>query len=492
MTEYPPIAAVDLGSNSFHLLVAREVDGRFQVLHKEKQRVNLAAGLSADMVLSNEAIDRALAVLKQFSATLQNFPHSNVQVVATYTLRNCKNIKQFLAKAKQCFPFKINVISGQEEARLIYQGVANYEHSEGNRLVIDIGGGSTELIIGEHFTHKLLTSRNMGCVNITKMFFKEDRLNEKRFTKAQIKAQQLLEPITASYKKLGWQRCYGTSGTIKALSAIAQAHFNTHILTHSILLQIKTLILQAEHCNEFAIEGLSDERKSSICGGIAILIAIFEQLDIRQLFYSDHALRDGLLHETSTNKAFDIRARTIQTLSEHYNVDRQHSEHICHTLTQFYQQISSSWSLKEIDLQMLYWAAKLHEVGLAINSSGLHRHSAYIVSHSQLPGFTQEQQQLLSNLIRFYRKKIRISELKLCSSIELGHFSKLLSLFRLAVLLNAKRQDNLCTEVKLSSYADALLIEFKPNWLNEHSLMVADLNQEQQHLKKLNLTLVFS
>ncbi|OHU86318.1 MULTISPECIES: exopolyphosphatase [Pseudoalteromonas] len=491
MTEYPSIAAVDLGSNSFHLLVAREVDGSFQVLHKEKQRVNLAAGLNADMTLSVAAMERALAVLKQFAATLQNFPHSHVQVVATYTLRNCKNIQQFLVKAKACFPFKINVISGQEEARLIYQGVANYEHSDGNRLVIDIGGGSTELIIGEHFTHKLLTSRNMGCVNISKQFFANGRLSEKRFIKAQIRAEQLLEPITASYKKMGWQRCYGTSGTIKALHAIA-VQFGYNTLTYEVLIKIKALILESKSCDTLLIEGLSEERKSSIAGGLAVLLAVFAQLNIHELHYCDHALRDGLLHEISQNDEFDIRTRTIQTLSEHYNVDTQHSASICHTLKQFYQQLSANWSLKKLDLQLLCWAAQLHEVGLVINSSGLHRHSAYIVSNSQLPGFTQEQQQVLSYLIRFYRKKIKMSELKLCSAIEMVKFSRLLSLFRLAVLLNAKRQDTLIPEVKLSSYADTLLVEFNSGWLKEHTLMAADLAQEQHHLKKLNISLSYT
>ncbi|WP_105166863.1 Ppx/GppA phosphatase family protein [Pseudoalteromonas sp. T1lg23B] len=488
MTEYPSIAAVDLGSNSFHLLVAREIDGRFQVLHKEKQRVNLAAGLTADMKLSASAMERALAVLKQFAATLQNFPHSHVQVVATYTLRNCKNIQQFLVKAKQCFPFKINVISGQEEARLIYQGVANNEHSEGNRLVIDIGGGSTELIIGEHFTHKLLTSRNMGCVNISQQFFNRGRLSEKRFNRAQIRAEQLLEPITASYKKMGWQRCYGTSGTIKALHAIA-AQFDQNTLTTEVLLKIKAQILQSKNCDTLLIEGLSEERKATIAGGLVVLLAVFAQLNITELYYCDHALRDGLLHEISQNDEFDIRTRTIQTLSEHYNVDTQHSANICHTLNQFYQQLAANWSLQKLDLQLLCWAAQLHEVGLVINSSGLHRHSAYIVSHSQLPGFTQEQQQVLSYLIRFYRKKIKIRELKLCSAIEMGKFSRLLSLFRLAVLLNAKRQDALIPEVKLSSYADTLLVEFTSDWLDENTLMAADLAQEQHHLRKLNLNL---
>ena len=205
MIEHPSIAAVDLGSNSFHLVVAREVDGTLQILHKEKQRVYLANGLDDKFILSQAATDRAMLILKQFANTLQGFDPNNVKVAATYTLRRAKNIHAFLAQAKEVFPFHIDVIPGQEEARLIYQGVAHYVHNEANRFVIDIGGGSTELIIGKHFKHKLLTSRNMGCVSYTKQFFSEGIITAKRFSKAEIKAEQEIEAISANYILQGWQ-----------------------------------------------------------------------------------------------------------------------------------------------------------------------------------------------------------------------------------------------------------------------------------------------
>ncbi|MBQ4849411.1 Ppx/GppA phosphatase family protein [Pseudoalteromonas sp. MMG012] len=489
MTEYPSIAAVDLGSNSFHLLIAREVDGRFQILHKEKQRVYLAAGLDDDFYLSSEAIERALHALKQFATTLKSFSHSHVQVVATYTLRNSKNIQHFLHKAQQCFPFKINVISGQEEARLIYQGVANYIHNEHNRLVIDIGGGSSELIIGRHFNHLLLTSRNMGCVNMTQQFFSDGKLTEKRFNKALIKAEQDLEVITASYLNKGWETCLGTSGTIKTLSAINHAYFNESHLTLKSLTHIKTLIFEQQQLQLLVLKGLPIERRSSIVGGLIVLIAIFKQLNIHSLEYCDFALREGLMHEAHQRKEFDIRARTINTLCEHYTVDTAHSDSICQTLRQFFAATEQSWQLNNCDLQILCWAAQLHEVGLTINSSGLHKHSAYIIMHSQLPGFTQEQQLLLSTLIRFYRKKIKPTDIHALFTEQPKNFAKLLTLLRLAIICNQKRQYQQTGKIELQAREDTLSIKLDADWANKHSILFADLQQEQRYLTPLNINL---
>ncbi|RJE77998.1 exopolyphosphatase [Pseudoalteromonas sp. MSK9-3] len=489
-TDYPSIAAVDLGSNSFHLLVARHVDGRFQILHKEKQRVYLAAGLDDDYYLSQDAIARALHVLQQFATTLESFPHSHVQVVATYTLRNSKNIHYFLRKAQRCFPFKINVISGQEEARLIYQGVANYIHSDHNRLVIDIGGGSTELVIGRHFEHQHLASRNMGCETITKQFFADGKLSVQRFNHAQIKAEQDLEPITATYLNTGWKTCLGTSGTIKTLVAINQANFAQSLLTLHSLEQIKALLLAQNHIEQINIKGLPTERHSNIVGGLVILIAVFKQLGITTLDYCDHSLREGLLNEIQRNEVRDIRSRTIQTLSEHYTVDTVHSANICKTLQQLFKAVKNTWQLTSFDLQMLHWAAQLHEVGLTINSSGLHKHSAYIVMHSQLPGFTQEQQLMLSGLIRFHRKKIKLTELNALNDEQQQTLSKLLPLLRLAVIFNQKRQHQPLPVIALQAQDEQLSITIDQNWLNKHTILLADLQQEQHYLKPLNIILL--
>ncbi|MBQ4838353.1 MULTISPECIES: exopolyphosphatase [Pseudoalteromonas] len=490
MTTYPSFAAIDLGSNSFHLVVAREVDGRLQILHKEKQRVYLAAGLNQNFDLDDAAIERAMHVLAQFAATLKGFEKQNVEVAATYTLRNCSNLRTFLKQAKSVFPYKINVISGQEEARLIYQGVANYIHDENNRLVIDIGGGSTEIIIGKHQHHKLLTSRNIGCVTMSKLFFEDGKLSEKRFKKAIIHAEQNIEAITASYSKAGWQTCLGTSGTIKTLAAINEELFTNKTLTLASLELIRAYFVQAQSLANINLKALPEERKSSIAGGLAVLIGAFNQLNIEQMVYCDYALREGLLHELAQNAEFDIRTRTITSFAEQYAVDTLHAQNICHTITRLFKAARVHWQLESLDLEVLRWAVQLHEVGIAINSSGIHKHSAYVVSNSQLPGFTQEQQQLLGALIRFHRKKIKPSELNTLVELESqGQFAKLLTLLRLAILFHQKRQKSQVPDYTLSVTNSTVELSFDQSWFEQHSLFAADLEQEQIYWKSLPLSL---
>ncbi|KZN53157.1 hypothetical protein N474_21785 [Pseudoalteromonas luteoviolacea CPMOR-2] len=493
MTKYPSFAAVDLGSNSFHLVVAREVDGRLQLLHKEKHRVYLAAGLDKDFILDEDAIERALHALKQFAATLAGFDKKHVEVAATYTLRNCKNLRHFLKQAKLVFPYKINVISGQEEARLIYQGVANYVHDDNNRLVIDIGGGSTEIIIGKHHSHKHLTSRNVGCVTMSKLFFNDAKLTEKRFKKAIIHAEQNIEPITANYQKVGWQSSLGTSGTIKTLSAINDELFETRVLTLDSLRDIQAHFVSAGELDNVHIKALPEERKTSIAGGLAILIAAFNQLGLEQLEYCDYSLREGLLHELAQNDEFDIRTRTIDSFAEQYTVDAQHAKHICQTLTQFYKVAEPIWHLEEGDLAILKWAAYLHEVGIAINSSGIHKHSAYIVMNSQLPGFTQDQQLQLGALIRFHRKKIKAHDLNELVDIESQpRFARILTLLRLAILFHQKRQKTQVPKHEMLISKNNVTLKFENTWLEEHTLLAADLEQEQHYWKSLDIDLSIS
>ena len=495
MHDYPPIAAVDLGSNSFHLVVAREVDGNLQILHKEKQRVHLADGLDDKNQLSQAAIDRALSILKEFAVTLQDFPTSNVKVAATYTLRRAKNINTFLARASRIFPFHIDVISGQEEARLIYQGVAHNMHHDDNRLVIDIGGGSTELIIGKHFNHKLLASRNMGCVSFTKQFFADGNINSKRFLRAEIRAEQELEVIFANYMAIGWHNVVGTSGTIKSILAMIQANDpQQSCITFERLLELKTQFLATNQITELVIPGLTPERQASICGGLAILIAVFRLFAIDELHYSDYSLREGLLHEMQQKLAHkDIRTNTINNLSERNAIDKEHAHRVENTVKWLFEQVKKPWQLNDSDcLSLLCWAAQLHEIGLTINSSGLHKHSAYIVANSQLPGFTQQQQTLLSALIRFYRKKIRLDELPTLLTLTQQQVIQLTVLLRLAVLLNQKRQIQQKTAIDISANLNGLFLKFDPKWLTEHTLLHADLQQEQSYLKKVGIILEFA
>lgn len=493
MTDYPPIAAVDLGSNSFHLLVAREVENDFQVLHREKQKVQLATGLNSAHKLNQAAIDRAIAALKQFSETLKNFAPEQVKVVATYTLRQAANIDDILKQAAEVFPYPIEIISGQEEARLIYQGVAHNLHHDDNRLVIDIGGGSTELIVGKQLTPLRLTSRNMGSTSYTERFFKDGKITESAFKKAIIRAEQKIEPIASSFLRAGWASCLGTSGTVKSICAMTEAQFKTDTLDYEQLCWLKDQLVAAGQMDALNIPGLQDDRKNNICGGVAVLMAVFKQLKISSLSYCDFALREGLLHEMQDClKHNDIRITTVDSYCKRFDIDRAHAELIQNTSRRLYQSAKKTWGLKNSEhLAALLWAVELHEIGLSINSSGIHKHSAYIVENSLLPGFTQQQQRLLACLIRFHRKKLRPEELPKLAIISNQKLCYLLVIMRLSVLLNQKRQPDYLPNYELKTTANAIRLEFPEEWLKEQPLLQADLEFEQEQLKKLGIKLTY-
>jgi exopolyphosphatase / guanosine-5'-triphosphate,3'-diphosphate pyrophosphatase len=485
------MAAVDLGSNSFHMVIARVVDGDIQLLHREKQKVQLAEGLNAQLVLSEEAIERGLNVLAQFADTLKPVAADAVRVIATYTLRRARNAATFLRRAKSVFPFPIEVISGQEEARFIYQGVAHFEHFAGRRLVIDIGGGSTEFAIGEGLQPLRLSSRNMGCVSYALQHFPQGRCSEKRFARAILQAEQELEPIVSSFKAAGWQQAIGTSGTVKAIRDIVISmapDSNAVELAH--LLALKQKLVLQENCAQLDIHGLTEDRKLLICSGLAILIAAFNLLQIERLDYVDAALREGVLYEMSDRlQHVDIRQHTVASMQRRYDVDMAQAERVRQTALALFSQVQAAWQLSADDKMMLAWAACLYEVGLHINSSGVQKHSAYILKNANLPGFNQEQQQLISTLVRFHRRRIRLDDMPGFNLYQLSQVVCLLVLLRLAVLLNQKRRDDLLPELKVRAAMQTLELTLGNDWLTQQSLLAADLAAEQKTLKKIAFVL---
>ena len=481
------MAAVDLGSNSFHMVIARVVDGDIQLLHREKQKVQLAEGLNDQLVLSEEAIERGLNVLAQFADTLKPFAPQSVRVIATYTLRRAKNSVTFLRRAKTVFPFPIEVISGQEEARFIYQGVAHFEHFPGRRLVIDIGGGSTEFAIGEGQQPLRLSSRNMGCVSYAMQHFTQGRISEKRFNRAILQAEQELEPIVSSFKAAGWQQAVGTSGTVKTIRDILVGlGFSSNNVELTQLLALKQHLLQHENSHQLDLPGLTDDRKLLICSGLAILIAAFQLLQIEQLVYIDAALREGVLYEMSDRmQHVDIREHSVASLQRRYDVDMAQAERVCNTALDLFSQVRNSWQLQDEDAMLLGWAATLYETGLHINSSGVQKHSAYILQNANLPGFNQEQQQLIATLVRFHRRKIRLDDMPAFSLYQLSQVVCLLVLLRLAVLLNQKRRDDLLPPLLAKADNQQLQLLLSPDWLSQQTLLAADLQQEQKILRKI-------
>lgn len=488
------VAALDMGSNSFHLVVARINAGSVQILHRVKQKVRLAEGLDNDDVLSQEAIDRGLQTLRIVAESLKGFEPDSVRIVATHTLRKAKNAKDFIHAAKDILPYPIEVISGTEEARLIYSGVAHTSHAEGQQLVVDIGGGSTEFVIGEGLSPLICRSLQMGCVSYTQRFFADGKLTAKAFKKAITAAEQELELIEDKYRRLGWQQCIGTSGTIRTLCLLAQPESATNTetpLTLKALNQLTRQFIDAGHIDKLTMPVLSPDRKVVIAAGLAVLTAIFKALRIDSLQYSPAALREGVLYQMEDELHHaDIRGRTAGSLATRYDVDTTQATLVLNTTLTLMDQCAKAWKFKHKDCRsMLGWAALLHEVGLQINSRGVQRHSAYILANVDMPGFTQEQQELLATLVRFHRKKIRVTEIPTFYQYDVNLVKRLIALLRLGALLNIKRQEDFIPEFKVDAQKHALSLTFPESWLEGRPILSADLERESGYWKALNLEL---
>lgn len=492
--EVSKVAALDIGSNSFHLVVARIVAGSVQILHRVKQKVRLAEGLNEDDILSDEAMERGLAMLKVVAESLKGFEPDSVRIVATHTLRKARNARDFISAARDILPYPIEVISGVEEARLIYSGVAHTNHADGQQLVVDIGGGSTEFVIGEGFTPLLCRSLQMGCVSYTKRFFANGELKPKAFNRAITAAQQELELIDNKYRRLGWVQCIGTSGTIRSLFTLCQQDRpNGHDIPVT-LKSLRNLMKQftnAGHIDKLSYPDLSEDRRVVIAGGLAILIAVFKALEIEGLIYSPAALREGVLYQMEDELHHaDIRGRTASSLATRYDVDTSQATMVLNTTLSLFNDVEKEWKLKGRDFKsMLGWAALLHEVGMQINSRGIQKHSAYILGNVDMPGFTQEQQLLLATLVRFHRKKIRTNELPTFNLFDGQSVKHLIALLRLGVLLNIKRQEGFVPELVVSVEKNELTITFPDGWLDEKPIISADLLRESHYWKVLNLKL---
>jgi exopolyphosphatase/guanosine-5'-triphosphate,3'-diphosphate pyrophosphatase len=494
--ETSKIAALDIGSNSFHLVVARVVAGSVQILHRVKQKVRLADGLDNDFILSEEAQERGLRSLEVISESLQGFEPESVRIVATYTLRKANNTRAFIKAAKKVLPYPIEVISGAEEARLIYQGVAHTNHDNGKRLVIDIGGGSTEFIIGETFDAKLLRSLQMGCVSYTQRFFKNGELTPKAFKKAITAAQQELEMIDDKFNRLGWNTCIGCSGTIRTIIELAQRLDSTNRENHVSLSDLQTLIelcCAAGTSDKLQLEGMTEDRQPVFAAGLAILTGVFRSLQINEMEYSPAALREGVLYEMEEQLTHpDIRQRSAESLATRYDVDIDQAKRVLATTMEIYQSCKKAWQIEHRELKdMLGWAALLHEVGLQINTRGIQRHSGYILQNLDLPGFNQESQNLLATMVRFHRKKIRSNDIPEFYQHQSEQVNALLVILRLGVLLNIKRQDDILPEIKASAENNTLKLSFPKNWLDAKPIFRADLECEAVYIQALGLELVY-
>ncbi|QDY42680.1 exopolyphosphatase [Candidatus Pantoea soli] len=477
-------AAIDLGSNSFHMVIARVVDGALQVLGRLKQRVHLADGLDAQNRLSEEAIERGLSCLALFAERLQGFSAANVTIVGTHTLRIATNAEAFLQRAAEVIPYPIEVISGNEEARLIFMGVEHTQPEKGRKLVVDIGGGSTELVIGEDFEPQLVESRRMGCVSFANLYFPKGEISPENFRRARLAAAQKLETLAWQYRLQGWQYALGASGSIKAACEVLVAMGEKEKrVTPDNLEMLVSEVLKHKSFAALSLPGLSDERKAVFVPGLAILCGVFDALAIRELRLSDGALREGVLYEMEGRfRHQDIRSRTAQSLANHYAIDNDQARRVLETT----EQLHSQWQEQNPKLAnpqltaLVKWAAMLHEVGLTINHSGMQRHSAYILQNSNMPGFNQDQQMLLATLVRFHRKAVKLDEMPRFTLFKKKQFLPMIFLLRLGTLLNNQRQATTRPDsLKLTTDDGHWTLTFPAGFLSQNTLVQLDLEREQ-------------
>lgn len=479
------LAAVDLGSNSFHMVIARVVGGDLQTVGRLKEKVQLAAGLNEHNLLTAEAMARALECLKRFGQRLKGMPPGSVWAVGTNTLRVARNARAFLEHAREALGHPIDIIAGREEARLIYSGVAHLlPDAGGQRLVVDIGGGSTEFIVGRGYEPLLLDSLHMGCVTYER-FFEGGRIDGKRFKTAVTAARLELLPIIDSYPKLGWQHCIGSSGTIVSIQEILMARgYTDGLITLERLRELRELVIAAGHESRIALPGLKEERRSILPAGLAILYAIFKSLPIETMSTSEAALREGVLYELAGRfRHQDVRERTALAMAARYHVDMAQAERVRDTALALLEPVAAAWKLDdEESVVMLTWAAMLHEVGIDISFSQYQKHGDYILSHADMPGFTRFQQELLAGLVRNHRRKLALARFEALPLELRDKAVRLTRLLRLAVLLHHRRIDEALPAIRIDVDETQMSLRFPRGWLAEHSLVAADLEQETAYL----------
>ncbi len=489
-------AAVDLGSNSFHMIVANLVDGQLQVIDRMKEMVRLASGLNNKQELTEESMLRALECLQRFGQRIREIPQVNVRAVGTNTLRQARNGNVFLSQAHDALGHPIEIIAGREEARLIYSGVAHSLYDEDSkRLVVDIGGGSTEVIIGQGFDAYCTESLYMGCVNVGQQFFEDGKIKSKKMRKAVLFAMQELESIVTVYKKMGWDRALGSSGTVISIRDVVHAQgWCESGITLSALTKLLEALLAIGDSALINFPGLSERRKPVFASGVAILYGVFEALNLEKMEVSEGALREGLLYDLIGRiRNEDVRDQTIAAVAQRYSVDIDQANRVKDTAENFFHQIKTDWVLDEkSDLKLLAWGALIHEIGLSVAHNQYHRHGAYLTANSDLAGFSRQEQMKLAMLIRSHRRKFPLEEFVSIASAQKTAVIRLCVLLRLSVVLHRSRSTNSLPKIRLNANKNRIDLVFPSNWLDEHPLTLVDLATEQSFLQAADIKLEFN
>lgn len=496
------VAAVDLGSNSFRMLVAQVVrtpsGTQLRPIDTLRESVRLAAGLTDNKLLGNEAYQRGITTISRFGERIRGFHPSKVRAVATNTLRVAKNASNFVRDAEEALGFPIEIIAGVEEARLIYIGAAHEVPAvQGNRLVVDIGGGSTELIIGKGYEPKQMESLYIGCVSHSLRFFPKGNIDPHAFKEAELAARREIQVISGAYLKSGWRQVIGSSGTARALAElIAENNFNgqldsltmgrvngtSGLITRDGLKAMKKHILKYENISQVELNGLKDDRRSVWPGGLAIMIAVFEELGIESMEVTDAALRIGVLYDLlGRSQHDDMRFVTVEQFMQRYAVDRDQAKRVGDLAADFLAQLPKPDEESRVDnIALLQWTANLHEIGLSISHNGYHKHSAYIAGNADMPGFSKNDQARLAALLIGHTGKLG----KLANNAGFSDWRMLFCL-RLAQVLCRGRHDDHLPKVKVSEHNGSYLVSLSKEWADAHPLTEFSLLKEAAEWERI-------
>ena len=490
---YELIAAVDLGSNSFRLQVGRVLDNQIYPLDAIKESVRLASGLTSSKCLDDASRQRALGALSRFGERLRGFAPEAVRAVATNTLRVAKDALEFLPQAERALGFPIEVIAGREEARLIYLGaVHSLPAAQHKRLVVDIGGGSTEFIIGRRIEPQLMESLFMGCVGYTLRYFPDGKVDKKRLREAQVAAAKEVQSIAHEYRRHGWREAVGSSGTARAIADLLEMNKlnpgGVTGLTREGLDKLQALLIKAGSVQGLGIAGLRADRIPVLPGGIAIMSALFDELGIERMTYADGALRLGVLYDLLGRfHHHDMRDATVEQFMRRYQVDARQAERVECTAAYVLQQLTggASSTEQESDEHFLAWAAKLHETGISVAHNAYHKHGAYILTYADMPGFSKKDQARLALLVFGHRGKLeKISALPRGDA----NWTMLLAL-RLAVLFHRSRDGEPLPAFRAKMSSDGFVIELQSGWLDQHPLTAVALNEEVTAWARIDVAL---
>ena len=488
MAEYTTIAAVDLGSNSFHCQIARVDGAQTYPLDALREAVRLGAGLDDDKKLDEASQARAIACLQRFSERLRSFQPSEVRALGTNTLRVAKNATAFLKKAQAALGFPIAVIAGREEARLIYLGVSHsLPVTDERRLVVDIGGGSTEFIVGEGYRPQRLDSLYMGCISFSLRFFKGGKLSKSAFKQAELAARTELQHIVSGFSRRNWRHAVGSSGTARALAQVLQLKGDADAgITPDGLDRLRAQLIKAGDVSRIDIEGLREDRAAVLPGGLAIMTAVLEELDIEHMTVADGAMREGILHDMiGRTLHHDAREATVAQFMQRYQVDAAQASRVGLLATSLHERLAGADARAA---QTLVWAAQLHEIGISVAYSSYHRHAAYIVANADMPGFTREEQHTIAQLLLAHRRSLRKVLLELDETIDW----RMVFALRLAVLFCQRRTAINPRIASAKAGETKFRLAIDPAWLLRNPLTNTALHEEIREWEKIGFDVKIS